>query len=334
MENPLVSVVVPVYKVESYIERCIESVIHQTYSNLEILLVDDGSPDRCGFICDQFAKRDYRIKVFHKNHGGLSDTRNYALDRLTGDYVAFVDSDDWIEPDMCEVLVKNAIENDADICVCGHYVDFVEVEENVIVTKKMRILNGKEALQEILAVGNNEYMWNKLWRARLFDNVRLPYGGLCESPIAWKLFLKANAVLLVPGCYYHYMQTANSIIHNVTVASMVDRWIVEKERFDAVVAHDPEFFSIYLPKLTWAIARAWRWCYSSPSGDRAKYKDVYGDMSRFVRAHFREIMATKCSFATKICIVFAHYNNTLSYAVTYWLNQLYRARYAHQLYGE
>ena len=118
MENPLVSVVVPVYKVESYIERCIESVIHQTYSNLEILLVDDGSPDRCGFICDQFAKRDYRIKVFHKNHGGLSDTRNYALDRLTGDYVAFVDSDDWIEPDMCEVLVKNAIENDADICVC------------------------------------------------------------------------------------------------------------------------------------------------------------------------------------------------------------------------
>ena len=94
MESPLVSVVVPVYKVEPYIERCIESIIDQTYSNLEILLVDDGSPDKSGFICDQFAKRDHRIKVFHKSNGGPSDARNYALDRLTGDYVAFADSDD------------------------------------------------------------------------------------------------------------------------------------------------------------------------------------------------------------------------------------------------
>ena len=334
MESPLVSVVVPVYKVEPYIERCIESIIHQTYSSLEILLVDDGSPDKSGFICDQFAKRDHRIKVFHKSHGGLSDTRNYALDRLTGDYVAFVDSDDWIEPDMYEVLVKNAMEHNADVCVCGHYVDYAEVEENAIVAKKLRILNGKDALREILAVGSNEYMWNKLWRASLFDNIRLPYSPLCESSIAWKLFLKADAVLLVPGCYYHYMQTANSIIHTVAVASMADRWIVEKERFDELVAHDPELFSIYLPKLTWAIARAWRWCYSSPSEERAKYKDVYADMNRFVRAHFREIMDAKCSFATKICIIFARYNNTLSYAVTYWLNQLYRARHAHKLHGE
>ena len=336
MESPLVSVVVPVYKVEPYIERCIESIIHQTYSNLEILLVDDGSPDKSGFICDQFAKRDHRIKVFHKSNGGPSDARNYALDRLTGDYVAFVDSDDWIEPDMYEVLVKNAMEHNADVCVCGFYVDYAEVEENAIVTKKTRILDSKEALRELVAGGVNDMMCNKLWRRRLFDHIRFPYGLLCEedTAILWKLFLKVNTVLCVPGSYYHYMQTANSRIHTFTVGMVAQRWIVAKERCDALVVLDPEFFSICLPRLASVIARAWRWCYSSPSEERAKYKDVYADMNRFVRAHFREIMDVKCSFAIKICIIFARYNNTLSYAVTYWLNQLYRARHAHKLHGE
>ena len=103
-ENPLISVIVPVYKVENYLDKCVESILVQTYKNLEILLVDDGSPDRCGEMCDEYAKADSRIKVVHKKNGGLSDARNVALDAMTGEYVAFVDSDDTIAKDYIEVL--------------------------------------------------------------------------------------------------------------------------------------------------------------------------------------------------------------------------------------
>ena len=108
MENYKISVIVPVYKVESYLEQCISSIIKQTYKNLEIILVNDGSPDNCGKLCDIYAKKDSRIKVIHKKNGGLSDARNVALDIATGDYIGFVDSDDWININMYEVLINEA----------------------------------------------------------------------------------------------------------------------------------------------------------------------------------------------------------------------------------
>ena len=119
MNKPLISVIVPVYKVEKYLERCVKSICAQTYQNLEIVLVDDGSPDQCGEMCDMFAKQDSRIRVVHKENGGLSDARNAGLDVMTGDYVGFVDSDDWIEPDMYQVLYERLIKEKAEISCCG-----------------------------------------------------------------------------------------------------------------------------------------------------------------------------------------------------------------------
>ena len=121
MENYKISVIVPVYKVESYLEQCISSIIKQTYKNLEIILVNDGSPDNCGKLCDIYAKKDSRIKVIHKKNGGLSDARNVALDIATGDYIGFVDSDDWININMYEVLINEAKNEDADIVECKFY---------------------------------------------------------------------------------------------------------------------------------------------------------------------------------------------------------------------
>ena len=110
-----ISVVVPVYNVEEYLDQCVESLVGQTYKNLEVILVDDGSPDNCPAMCDEWAERDNRIKVIHKENGGVSSARNAALDIASGDYIGFVDSDDWIEPDMYEILIKNAKKYDADI---------------------------------------------------------------------------------------------------------------------------------------------------------------------------------------------------------------------------
>ena len=107
--NPKISVIVPVYKVEKYLDKCVESIVNQTYKNLEIILVDDGSPDNCPAMCDEWAEKDERIRVIHKENGGLADARNAGMDIATGDYIGFVDSDDWIEPNMYEVLLKNAL---------------------------------------------------------------------------------------------------------------------------------------------------------------------------------------------------------------------------------
>ena len=129
-----ISVVIPIYNVEKYIERCIDSVLNQTYMNLEIILVDDGSPDRCGEICDNYAQIDKRIRVIHKENGGLSSARNAGLRIATGDYISFVDSDDWIEPHMYETLLKNAINYKAQIS-SGGVTDLVEKGETYIPIK-------------------------------------------------------------------------------------------------------------------------------------------------------------------------------------------------------
>ena len=114
-----VSIIIPVYKAEGYLNKCLESVVNQTYQNLEIILIDDGSPDNCPKMCDDWAKKDKRIKVIHKENGGVSSARNCALDKLTGDYICFVDSDDTIHPKYVEILIRNLKEANADISVCS-----------------------------------------------------------------------------------------------------------------------------------------------------------------------------------------------------------------------
>lgn len=121
MENKKISIIIPVYKVENYLERCVESVLNQTHQNLEIILVDDGSPDRCGKMCDLYSQKDNRIKVIHKENGGLSDARNVALDIATGDYIGFVDSDDYVEEDMFKTLYQLAEKYQADISSVSFY---------------------------------------------------------------------------------------------------------------------------------------------------------------------------------------------------------------------
>ena len=119
LDKPKISIIIPVFGVELYLNRCIESVVNQKYSNLEIILIDDGSPDNCPTICDEWAERDERIVVIHKKNGGLSDARNIGLKIATGELVGFVDSDDWISPEMYQLLYENMLENDSDISACG-----------------------------------------------------------------------------------------------------------------------------------------------------------------------------------------------------------------------
>ena len=172
MEEYKISVIVPVYKVEEYLNKCVDSIINQTYKNLEIILVDDGSPDSCGKICDEYAKKDNRIKVIHKENGGVSSARNIGLDVATGDYVGFVDSDDWIDIDMYELLIDISIKHNCDIARCTYrdYIDnrFKEIKND----GKEIILNSDEAIKLILEPKINRGVWTTLYKCKTIKNVR------------------------------------------------------------------------------------------------------------------------------------------------------------------
>ncbi len=221
MSSELISVIVPVYKVEKYLDKCVESVFNQTYRNLEILLVDDGSPDRCGQMCDEYAAKDDRVRVIHKKNGGLSSARNAALDVLKGEYVICVDSDDYVHPDMVRKLYENAVKYDAEIVIGSHYMEKGDklsirdpfCDEDVVLT-------GKEALDKLVEDSFiKNYAWCKIYKTELFDGVRYPEGRNYEDiATTYLLFDKAKRVVKIPDFLYYYQIRDNSISYNMSTA--------------------------------------------------------------------------------------------------------------------
>ena len=210
-----ISVIVPIFKVEQYLENCINSIINQTYENLEIILVDDGSPDNCGAICDEFAVKDNRIKVIHKENGGISSARNAGLDIATGDLIAFIDSDDWIEPEMLTVLERILSENNADFSVCGMIADFgVAVIKNKSSVSNVVKVDKPEIFNLILNAPNfYGYAWNKLYRREIIGDLRFDESLMyCEDlDFCVRLAEKCNFAVFTKEKFYHYMQHSASM---------------------------------------------------------------------------------------------------------------------------
>ncbi|MDR0978993.1 MAG: glycosyltransferase [Lachnospiraceae bacterium] len=214
MEKGLITIMVPIYNVGKYLEKCIKSIIDQTYKNIELILVNDGSTDNGLEICNKYATMDSRIKVINKENGGLSSARNIALDIARGEFIGFVDGDDYIEKDMFEVLHNLIIDNDADISMCSFYFTSEEKEYSLYDTNKFTILNKEEALKEILLDKRiQSYAWDKLYKKSLFDNVRYPLGKKYEDIGTTFLLLeqiKKMAIIDTPK--YHYLQRNDSIV--------------------------------------------------------------------------------------------------------------------------
>ncbi len=219
MTEPLISVIVPVYKVEDYLIKCVDSIRNQTYQNLEILLVDDGSPDGCGQMCDELALQDNRIKVIHKANGGLSSARNAGLDAMTGAYVGFVDSDDWIDPQMYEALLSQMEKHGAKMGVGGIAMEFPGRTQSWNPCAKeqdpIRVLSRLEALQEVtrqLVISNS--VCDKLFAAELFKDIRMTEGIIHEDMEIMHLLLEqSEQVVYVPRLFYHYLMREESITH-------------------------------------------------------------------------------------------------------------------------
>ncbi len=233
MDSKLISVIVPIYKVEKYLDRCINSIINQTYHNLEILLVDDGSPDNSGKICDEYAQKDKRIKVIHKQNGGLSDARNAALKIAQGDYIGFVDSDDYIKEDMFETLFRLSEENNAEISIVSYY---ELIEDRLISVRdsgELQIMDKIEAIKELLIDTKiQSYAWNKLFKKELFNGITFPTGKNFED-IATTLILfeKCNKVVLLEEPKYYYIRRNDSIVGIRNYKTYYDYLEVIKDKY-------------------------------------------------------------------------------------------------------
>lgn len=230
----LITIIIPVYNVEKYLDKCVESVVKQTYKNLEILLVDDGSKDRCGIMCDEWASRDARIKVIHKENGGLSDARNVALDIAKGEYITCIDSDDYVALDYVEYLYRIASEYNADISCCG--MRFVS-EEGVTISGSKKELDkpvvfGMErALEEMLY---GKYFSNsaccKLYKKELFSGVRYPKGKRFEDIYTtYKLIAKCSRVVYGSEKKYFYLCRPTGISGDKNPYSRLDAVDAEQE---------------------------------------------------------------------------------------------------------
>ena len=216
-QDILVSVIVPVYNVEEYLGRCVDAILAQSYRNLEIILVDDGAKDSSGRICDEYAEKDPRVRVIHKKNGGLSSARNAGIDIARGDYLEFVDSDDWIEPDAVESLLELAVAHQVELVLGGRW-DVSSRTGNKkkgLCPRKQEVISGEELVGRIFRWDNcDSSACDKLFSRRLFREVRFPEGVVCEDvPVMYRIVLDAGRVALLDRPVYNYYHRSGSITY-------------------------------------------------------------------------------------------------------------------------
>lgn len=244
VDTAKISVIVPVYKVEPYLDKCVSSIVNQTYKNLEIILVDDGSPDNCPAMCDAWAEKDSRIRVIHKTNGGLSDARNAGMTVATGELTAFVDSDDWIAPDMYEYLYQRLTEDNSDIAACGVQMVWENKTPSRMLTRDGNcVLNQEEAMRAIIEESwLKQPVWYKLYKTALVRDILFPKGK-CHEDVFWSYQAvgKAKKVSISDYIGYYYLQRGGSIMgagyslkRLDAVEAKVQRCAYIQERFPAL----------------------------------------------------------------------------------------------------
>ena len=242
MENPLISVIIPIYCVEAYLFRCVDSLVNQTYQNLEIVLVDDGSLDNCSLICDDWACKDNRIKVIHKENGGLSDARNTGIKIATGEYISFIDSDDWIDRETFFLVMEKLLATSAQI---GAF-NIISVDSEIFtpdLSDKYEILNSEQAIENTIDdIGVKTVAWNKVYHKHVLQGLTFPKGKLHEDEFfTFRVLDKAEKIVYLHKQCYYYFQRPTSIMgqYNVRHLDMLDG---VKERMKFVKVRYPRLY--------------------------------------------------------------------------------------------
>lgn len=243
--TPLISIIVPVYNVEKYLSKCIESILHQTYKNWELILVDDGTPDNSGKICDEYALNDSRIKVFHKANGGVSSARNLGLEKASGNFIMFIDSDDWISENCLEISVDEINKDNLDALQFG-FIEVFPEKENPKIKKTTVILSGEEYIQ---TSSFNVSVWGGVYKKEIIDKYQLSFPTqlkLAEDQFFVLNFLKyTQRIKYLDIALYYYLQRTNSAIHTSKSNDMLisceylikisQEWVSSKNYIDNMI---------------------------------------------------------------------------------------------------
>lgn len=260
-ERPLISVIVPIYKVEPYLRQCLDSIVSQTYTNLEIILVDDGSPDGCPAICDEYAAKDNRIVVIHKENGGLSDARNAGLEICKGEYISFVDSDDWVADNYIEIMLNAGNKEEADIIVSKYIATTSDFSYKIrYISDKSQTLNSIEATKKLWSADETTFVtaWGKLYKTVLWKSIRFPKGFIHEDEYTtYKLLYSAKKTIFLDIPLYIYYQRCDSIMAGIRPSSIRvlkarwERYFYFKDR------HEDELTKLCDIPLTWDLLFAY-----------------------------------------------------------------------------
>ncbi len=234
MKHPKISVIVPIFNTAEYLQKCICSIQNQSYRNLEIVLINDGSTDNSLDICNKFAENDKRIIIIDKENGGVSYARNAGLDTASGDYIGFVDSDDYISPDMYKQLIEVSLDNDADIVECGYNINNEECKTIISFPFKNEVINGNYECSKSFFIGRNSVNinCNKLYRRRIFDDIRFPKYSYSED--FWvnaKAFYQCQRKVTIENCHYYYVKHKKSVSNAPFNESMLDMIAAGKSVF-------------------------------------------------------------------------------------------------------
>ena len=332
MNHPDICIIIPVCNTEKLLPACIESICGQTLRNLDIILIDDGSTDGSGEICDWYAAKDDRIRVFHTKNQGHYLARGLAVEKARergSEYIGFVDSDDWIEPGMYEAMLEKARETDADVIECGYSIDYPD--HHTEWTPEAGTFGQTEALCQLLGSDNaHDFFWNKLWKTGCFDNFEFPDArAYMDACITYRLYLKQNTFMNVPEAFYHYQQTTRSIIHSHDIR-LLNQWRANKDKFDFVNGRmremlPPEQWKAIrekqLVKCVYAIGRNWTWWNGHTAKEKKENRHCLKEMAAFLRTHTAFFGEATWPTSLRCTACLGKFPNRLSTSVAWMMNQ-------------
>ena len=297
MTNPLITIVVPIYKVEKYLGRCIDSLVAQTYPNIEIILADDGSPDRCGAICDEYAQKDSRIKVIHQENKGVAAARNAALDIAQGEYIMFVDSDDYVEPTFCEIPLKTAQQQNADMVIFG-YRRFINGKfANIKVAGFTRAMTSAETIRhfvlyDVPSIYN--MVTNKMFHRSLFESIRFPEGFFFEdNEVSYRTAHIASRIYVIEDVLYDYAIRNDSItgvLNKSATKQLMDRFKMRYGRLCFIKEHYPQLTDLQICALAKDAVAA----YMRINGNTEKERAMRKELSEFLMTNKKTVLAGEC----------------------------------------
>lgn len=300
----LVSIIVPVYNVSKYINECIMSLVGQTFKNIEILLIDDGSKDLSGNICDQWAIKDPRVQVFHKQNGGAASARNFGINVAKGEVVCFVDGDDTVESNYIECLYNAYKRLDVDVVTCGYFYLSISKKDKVLISEKETTQTCDECMLGFLQDWSSSLLWNKMFSRSVIGDIRMSEGHKIDDEFfTYQVCMNCRRVAVIPECLYNYRMRASSVMQDnspeVAERYMLDRIAYNTERLNNVSLKMPHISEAYFANTIDSMARYWIHSKSMTVAQK--------QIRRWINGHMLRLLASKLSLKQKISYISIFY---------------------------